>query len=148
MSATPYDVNTEKELVFSFVSEGPKGRIVKLVKYQEILPNLYNLGFGDQIPGTLEVDDKVVSNNSDLDKVMASVMLTIGLFFRRKPDSAITFKGSNLIRTKLYQRIIQNYSEPYRDLYYFYGGNDSVGLEPFNPKTEYLYFIISMFPII
>ena len=43
---------TELFTVYEFVSEGPKGRIAKIVKYTKISTNdMYNLGFGDLAKG-------------------------------------------------------------------------------------------------
>lgn len=55
--------------VFEFDSEGPKGKIRKIVQYAEIdLRNFYNLGFGDKNPETNSIDDLVVTNNADSQK--------------------------------------------------------------------------------
>ena len=41
--------SSEKMMTFEFASEGSKGIILKLVKYQETnLKDLYNLAFGDK----------------------------------------------------------------------------------------------------
>jgi hypothetical protein len=32
---------------YEFLSEGPKGTIKKVIRYQEVEPGLYNLAFGD-----------------------------------------------------------------------------------------------------
>lgn len=68
-----------------FYSEGPNGRIKKIVRFaciQEGSPSVYNLGFGDiNMAGT--VDDTAVSNNEDRDKVLATVASTIVDFCNR-----------------------------------------------------------------
>ena len=81
MSATPYEIKIEDDLVFSFVSEGPKGRIQKIVKYQMITSDLYNLGFGDRIDNSMNFDDKARTNNKDMNRVLATVLATIPIFF-------------------------------------------------------------------
>jgi len=109
MSAKPYTLKTEGGLVFSFVSEGPKGRIVKIVKYHEILPGVYNLAFGDQIQTSTDFDDTASSNNQDLSKIIATILATIEIFFNQMPDKIIYFEGSTKHRTNLYHRVIKNY---------------------------------------
>ena len=49
---------------YEFTSEGPKGRISKIVKYTETdIENYYNLGFGNKLSGTDDFDDTAISNN-------------------------------------------------------------------------------------
>lgn len=148
MSAAPYPIKTEDELVFSFVSEGPKGRIVKIVKYQEILPGIFNLAFGDQIPASNDLDDTVNSNNEDLPKIIATVMATVEIFFDRLPDKIIYFEGSTGHRTNLYHRVIKNYRHLFEENMYFYGGKTGQPIEPFSAEKTYNFFTISKFPLI
>ena len=59
---------------FEFDSVGPNGIIRKLVQYIKVPGTVYyNLAFGDKISQTNELDDLVVTNNSDTQKVMATV---------------------------------------------------------------------------
>ena len=148
MSATPYPIKTEDELVFSFVSEGPKGRIVKIVKYQEFMPGIYNLAFGDQIQDSNDFDDNVNSNNEDLPKIIATVMATVEIFLDQLPDKIIYFEGSTSHRTNLYHRIIKNYRHLFEENMYFYGGKTGHPLELFLPSIAYDFFIISKFPLL
>lgn len=49
-------------MVFEFVSDGPKGQIIKLIQYSETnLKDFYNLGFGDKHEQTGDIDDKVIT---------------------------------------------------------------------------------------
>ncbi len=64
----------ETSMVFEFVSEGINGNIHKLVIYSEThLHNFYNLGFGDKNKATGQIDDNVITNNGDSEKVLATV---------------------------------------------------------------------------
>ena len=67
MQLPKYNVRSEKSyMVFEFISEGPKGRIPKLVKFSETnLKGLYNLAFGDIDQLTGEINDMTISNNGD-----------------------------------------------------------------------------------
>jgi hypothetical protein len=82
MKLPRYELKAEKSLmVFEFISEGTKGQIPKLIKYNETnLKDMYNLAFGDKNPETGEIDDKVVSNNGDSEKVLATVVATVYAF--------------------------------------------------------------------
>ena len=67
--------------IFEFLSVGPKGQIPKIIKYTSInISSIYNLGFGDKIGDTDDFDDKVVTDNKDSTKVLATVASTIFKF--------------------------------------------------------------------
>jgi hypothetical protein len=94
---------------FKFISEGPKGSILKGVQYKEMpTPGVYNLGFGDLNELTDEIDDLVVTNNGDSQKVLATVARTLFLFTDHFPDAFIYATGSTLARTRLYRIGITN----------------------------------------
>ena len=97
--------------IFEFFSEGPKGIIKKTVLYTPIQKDLYNLGFGDRIEGTQEVDDSNRTNNGDRDMVLATVASTIVAFTNRFPAVRILIEGSTIARTRLYQMAITDYLE-------------------------------------
>jgi hypothetical protein len=75
--------------VFDFVSEGPKGRILKRVYYVKMkvegFKNLYNIALGDKLEGSDEIDDLIVTNNQDREKVLATVAATVIIFTKRRP---------------------------------------------------------------
>jgi hypothetical protein len=110
MKLERYELKAEKSLmVFEFVSVGPKGQIKKLIQYSETnLKDFYNLGFGDKDELTGEIDDKVITNNGDSQKVLATVAATVYAFTDKYPDSWIYATGSNNIRTRLYRMGITN----------------------------------------
>lgn len=67
--------SSDKMMTFEFTSEGKNGLIHKIVKFQPTnLKGLYNLAFGDKMLGSMEIDDKVISNNGDSEKVLATVV--------------------------------------------------------------------------
>ena len=95
--------------VFEFVSEGPKGKVRKIIQYTEInLKNYFNLGFGDKNDTTNEMDDLVVTNNNDSQKVLATVAATLFEFTYHHPDANVIAIGSTLARTRLYRIGITN----------------------------------------
>jgi hypothetical protein len=91
---------------YIFYSEGPKGKIKKIVRFSQIqdleLP-VYNLGFGDADNETGVVDDSVITNNKDRDMVLATVANTIVDFTNYYGNHSIYAKGSTPSRTRLYQ---------------------------------------------
>ena len=66
---------------------------------------------GDVNPITKELDDKVVSNNGDTEKVLGSVVAAIYAFTARYPDVWVYAEGSTPARTRLYQMNIVKYFE-------------------------------------
>ena len=70
--------SSDKMMTFEFISEGPRGLIHKLVRFQPTnLKGVYNLAFGDKDHTTGEIDDTVISNNEDSEKVLATVVATV-----------------------------------------------------------------------
>jgi len=110
MKLERYELKAENTLmVFEFVSDGPKGQIKKLIQYSETnLKDFYNLGFGDKDEQTGDIDDKVITNNGDSQKVLATVAATVYAFTDKYPASWIYATGSNIIRTRLYRMGITN----------------------------------------
>ena len=89
MNLPKYELSAESSLnIFEFVSIGTKGEIKKIIKFSEThLKDFYNLGFGDKNIKTGDVDDKVVSNNGDSQKVLAPVVAAIYAFTDRNPSA-------------------------------------------------------------
>jgi hypothetical protein len=54
-------------------------------------------------------DDKVISNNGDISKVLGTVINIIRKFTGEYPHLKIMFLGRNAVRTALYKRIIKIY---------------------------------------
>ena len=52
---------------------------------------------------TGNIDDRIVSNNSDSEKVLATVIQALYIFFRKHPTSKVYVKGSTKSRTRLYR---------------------------------------------
>jgi hypothetical protein len=105
-----YEIEIDAESKsFEFFSEGPRGQFRKIVQYTELSPGgYYNLGFGDKNESVREIDDKVITNNGDSQKVLATVAKTLYLFTDKYPDAIVTATGSTLARTRLYRMGITN----------------------------------------
>lgn len=96
--------SSDKLMTFEFTSEGQKGLIQKLVRFQETnVKNVYNLAFGDKDLTTGDIDDKVISNNGDSEKVLATVAATLYAFTDKYPNAWIYATGSTKSRTRLYR---------------------------------------------
>lgn len=107
-----YELDKKDVFVYSFVSEGPRGSIKKVVRFDRIKDlgsNVYNLVFGDLNEENGRLDDKVVSDNGDQLKVMHTVATAVMEFFNRRPTAFIIIKGSTSSRTRLYQMRIAGF---------------------------------------
>ena len=108
-----YELKAGKSLTtFEFLSEGKKGKIVKVIQFQQMnIENLYNLAFGDKNLDTGKLDDQVITDNGDSEKVLATVVSAIYAFADRYPECWIYATGSNAARTRLYRMGINKYYE-------------------------------------
>lgn len=133
----------ETSMVFEFVSEGIHGNIPKLVIYSEThLHNFYNLGFGDKDEVTGEIDDEVITNNGDSEKVLATVASTLYIFMEKYPDAMVFAMGSTKARTRLYRiGITNNLTEIQKDFDVY--GLLQNGWNSFEKQTEYRAFLVT-----
>jgi hypothetical protein len=143
MDLPQYQLKAEKSLmVFEFISEGTKGRIPKLVKYSDTnLKDLYNLAFGDKDIKTGIIDDSIISNNGDSEKVLATVVATIYAFTDRYPDAWIYATGSTKSRTRLYRIGISKYMEEVKQNFEVLGLKNR-GWHPFKRDEDYEAFLV------
>lgn len=99
MKHPKYQYRSEELLLFyEFISEGPKGRIKKVVEYTETrTENVYNLGFGDYDETTKSINDLSITNNGDSLKVLATVTSTVYAFTEKYPKAWILATGSTSV---------------------------------------------------
>lgn len=123
MNIDKYPLKAENNLtVFEFISEGPNGLIRKLIQFQRTnQSNVYNLAFGDKNAETGEIDDLVVSNNGDTEKVLATVASALYAFFDKHPDAFVYATGSTKARTRLYRMGISRFYEEMVQDFELYG---------------------------
>jgi hypothetical protein len=142
MKLDHYELKAEKSLmIFEFISEGPNGFIPKLVKYSETnLNGLYNLAFGDKDIRTGGINDLVISNNGDSEKVLATVVWTVYAFTDKHPEGYVYAIGSTRARTRLYRMGITRYIDEIRKDFHVYGLRDEEW-EDFEKETEYDAFL-------
>ncbi len=123
MGLNKYDlVAGDKLTTFEFVSVGVNGNIEKLIQYSSAsYKNIYNLGFGDKNPVTGKLDDKIISNNGDSEKVLATVVESLYLFTNNNPEALIYATGSTKSRTRLYQIGITKFIDKAKTDFIIYG---------------------------
>jgi len=138
MKLPRYEYVTESEAeLFKFTSEGRKGNIKKIVVYSQMLQNdIYNPAFGDYDEETNSINDTVITNNNDRQKVLATVASTLYVFTDKHPNVWVYATGTNSARTRLYRMgITTNLEEILKDFEVF-GLNDSTWQE-FEKGKEY-----------
>ena len=96
-------VSDPQRRAYEFISEGPRGRIKKVVQYEHLGFNAFNLSLGDWDEGLQDILHDNRSNNSDRDKVLATVASTVSDFMKHYPDAIIHAKGNTPAKTRLYQ---------------------------------------------
>jgi hypothetical protein len=90
MNLDRYEFEISKSATdFLFTSKGHLGIIQKAIRYNKMQDDVYNLGFGDVNPVNGEIDDKIVTNNGDMTKILATVAFSIYLFTENIPDAWI-----------------------------------------------------------
>lgn len=142
MNLNKYPVTSDSEHVtYEFLSEGPKGTLKKVVFYQEIGENIFNLAFGDWDEKDQKINDKVRSNNSDRDKVLATVASTVIDFIKHHPAAIILAQGSTPARTRIYQMGILANWEEIGQLFEIEGFSDGIW-ESFEDNKNYERFAL------
>jgi hypothetical protein len=126
---------------YVFESIGPNGSIYKVVIFSEIENGKYNLGFGDYDLLTNDIDDKIVSDNGDMVKVIATVVGIALKFLSENPMTYIYIKGSTTLRTQLYNRIINRNYDDLIHSYEIYGSQNDIS-EVLQKNTPYESFLI------
>ncbi len=143
MSLDKYNlVSDEHFILFEFVSEGLKGKINKLIQFASAnYHNIYNLGFGDKDTQTGKVDDTVVSNNGDSEKVLGTIVESLYMFTDEYPDALVYAVGTTKSRTRLYQIGISKFIAKAQEDFIIYG---QIGTEwyLFEKNTNYEAFLV------
>lgn len=144
MNHPGYDLTvSEDRLRYDFASEGPRGSIRKVIEYSYVpWLGMWNLGFGDFDTATGQVSDSIITDNGDGRKVMATVIRTVPDFFSFRPGETVIFTGSDERRTRIYKRIILQYSAEFSD-HFIIRGLDSNGDEhSIETDSHYIAFTI------
>jgi len=123
MKLPKYHLKTESGFTrFEFISEGFNGAIRKLIEFQATTePDVYNLAFGDKDPISGDMNDLAISNNGDTEKILATVVAALYVFFEKYPNAYVYATGSTKARTRLYRIGIIKFFEEMKKDFYLYG---------------------------
>lgn len=122
---------SNNHLCYTFWSKGPRGEILKMVRFKLIQTQpwvVYNVAFGDFDESTGKLNDDVISDNRDKNKVLRTVAKIIALFCSRHPQVCVAAEGSSAARNRLYQMMISNRLEEINERWEIFGilGNEVV----------------------
>ncbi len=115
MNKEGYEYFNDYETYYTFVSRGKKD-IPKVVIFQQIEKDTFNLVLADYAIETDTVSDTIVSNNGDLAQIMATVMNIIIDFLNSKSSACVLLEGNTKIKQKLYNRLVTNYYQELKDV--------------------------------
>ena len=125
---------------YYFHSNGPKGRIRKVVFYRHMGKvngfYYYNVGFGDFEPKSGKINDLIVTDNKDREKILATVVATAMDFTRTIRKCTLIVRGSTPARTRLYQMKISVYYDNISELFEI-EGETGKGWEKFERGKNY-----------
>ena len=138
-----YELKSEETFtVFEFVSVGRNGEIPKIIQYSETnLKDFYNLGFGDRDLQSGEIDDAVISDNGDSQKVLATVAASVYAFTDKYPEAWIYATGSTKSRTRLYRIGLTNNLAEITEDFELYGQSEGEWRD-FSKGVEYDAFLV------
>jgi hypothetical protein len=125
---------------YQFISVGPKGKIVKVIQFSKIEddPLVYNLALMDVDPLSGMLQDKVISDNKDRDKILATVGHAVLDFCSRQLGAIILAEGNTLAKRRLYQMQISLHLSEIKHYFDVYGLIDGGNrIEFFEKNRQY-----------
>ena len=126
---------------FEFESVSSTKVIQKVIEYRELeVENLFNLALLDIDENGIH-SDIVVSDNGDMESVLATVIQTIQVFLALHPRAKVLFMGSTKTRNRLYRAVISKYYQETERIYEIHGINNWEN-EPFEKNKDYEAFLI------
>lgn len=134
------------KLEFQFVSEGPKGKITKVIQFTQTLhEEIYNLAFGN-LKSDGCVDDETTNDNGDRNKILATVAGAVYEFSSHYPDKFIFFCGTTPQRTRLYRMALTINMEALKNdfrIYRVLRGIDTFERVAFRKGVDYFGFMVT-----
>jgi hypothetical protein len=142
MNQGPYTIHsTSNFLSFEFFSEGPRGTIKKIIQFKKLSTldgnEVYNLGFGDYDPEKGEINDLIVSDNKDADKILTTVAYAVVSFTAKYPNAAVFAQGSTPSRTRFYIMGVAKHVKLLSEEFEIWGGLNEGGWELFKKNRPY-----------
>ena len=142
MDKEKYNVKAQSDhLTFEFQSVGPKGIIPKIVVYQHMYDNFYNLAFGDSNTSGEILDDLITTNNGDTDVVLLTVASTLFDFFEHYEGTVVFVQGSTHSHNRLYIRYLTIFLEIIKQNFILFGELHGE-IERFKVGRDYTSFYI------
>lgn len=148
MNLEKYEYNADPQFTnFKFESVGPNGVIKKIVRYEMVSSlsvldgnPVINVAFGDWNEENSSIDDTVVSDNKDKDKILATVASTIAKYVEENGGFPVYAIGSTPAKTRLYQMGINAHRPEIEKLFRVYGRLKGKW-EGFKPGINYEAFL-------
>ena len=119
---------------FFFQSLGSKGLVVKAVVFSRVEGNRWNVGFGDLRDG--KIDDISFTNNSDVYKVISTVVQAIYDFSDAHPERIITINPVDERRRRFYNAVFKRHLLAASEVFDVLGIVDE-NSENYSPEKEY-----------
>ncbi len=138
-----YEVEiNQNSTIYEFISKGKKGEIKKMIRYSATnLKDFFNLGFGDLDEKTGKIDDTVVTDNGDSEKVLATVATSVYAFTANNLEAWVFIEGRGLGRKRLYRIAITKYLDIIEEDFVVFGLLDNAW-QPFLKNQDYEAFAI------
>jgi hypothetical protein len=132
--------------LYSFISKGPKGDLVKLVKFSAFpyVPDSHNLALGTNLGKVVDYEE--TTDNNDRDKILSTIFIIAKIFSYAYPDQKIYIKGRNDATTRLYRGAINHEYTKLILEYFIYGvtylpNENRYLFEPFEGNKQYYAFL-------
>jgi len=136
---------TSDYLEYEFTSNGPNGEILKIIQFTPTQDEaIINLAFGNKKDDG-SIDDLARDDNKDRNKILATVVSVLFIFFEEYPDKWVFFAGSTPERTRLYRMAITlNYEELIIDfeIVGLLKGVNAILDVPFKKGIDFLGFLV------
>jgi hypothetical protein len=120
-----YEFSVSKNFLdYEFYSEGPKGVIKKMVKFEVVYldgQRYFNLSLGDWDERRIKLENESVTNNLDKQKVLSTVGEIVLYFTDRFPGELVYAMGNTDSRTRLYQMSISKNWNQIEPLFHVFG---------------------------
>ncbi|MEO6686745.1 MAG: hypothetical protein ABIN24_12305 [Dyadobacter sp.] len=142
MNYKSYELNKNEENTrFQFQSIGKRGIFEKVIIFNLITNEIYNLALLDYNPSSDEYSDLSITDNGDMPEIFATVIKAITEFLNQYQGKKIYFEGSTLSRTRLYQVVIRKtYNSDNQD--FIIQGLKNEEWYPFEPNINFDGFLI------
>ncbi|MBT1701715.1 DUF6934 family protein [Chryseosolibacter indicus] len=127
MNLERYQIEASLDLLdYEFTSNGPKGEIRKIVRFSKMEVadaslEIYNLAFGDYNVEQNKIDDLIVTDNKDSQRVLATVAAAIIAFTNEYPEKLIFIQGSTAVRMRYYRMGISSNLKGIEEIFEIWG---------------------------